>query len=503
MFIDKRNGSDKKKLLKKYESEITVDERYFKDILSFAKYRSENSDIDFESKKIFLYENKGKSNLYVSTASDLFLGKAYGNELGETLADAYGCKCLWEGYLEHYNENELQLFLKFIKICGVKKVLTIENCNVRDNPLFLRELAISGKRETTGCRSSDYTIPELHRLLKMKSFEISKAIWVTLLKYEKNNAFGRYRYEKARYSPNATSETRTCDSTLIYYLKNCEWVPDKEGVLRKPEDVSAKNLHNEFAFDPNNKLLEALKLGSANEKQNIKKRKLEEDAKEVGMHLVSESDYQKFIKWQEQEKRQRSVAPQPSKDLFAKQNKNMIQNINAGDDFSSGGAVSNISKREINIEATFCNSRQMKLPQKKLFGRISESTKEEKNLLKNWYYGKCQMCDTKITGYNLVPHFVAKNIINTQHLSTDIRQTTNLAWNSLCLCPNCAAKYDVCSRDLNGLYEQIINQEVIEGDDDPIILTITLDNKIQQIHYVPKHFLALKKVLQLIDKEFS
>ena len=111
------------------------------------------------------------------------------------------------------------------------------------------------------------------------------------------------------------------------------------------------------------------------------------------------------------------------------------------------------------------------------------------------------MCNTVIIGYNQAPHFIAKNVINTQHLSASIRQTTHLAWNSLCLCPNCAAKYDVCSRDLNGLFEQIMQTEIIEGDPELIVLSIELDGKRQDIRYIPKHFLALKKVMQLIDSE--
>ena len=113
------------------------------------------------------------------------------------------------------------------------------------------------------------------------------------------------------------------------------------------------------------------------------------------------------------------------------------------------------------------------------------------------------MCNTVIIGYNQSPHFIAKNIISTQHLSASIRQTTSLAWNSLCLCPNCAAKYDVCSRDLNGLYEQIMQTEVIEGDPERIVLSIELAGKRQEIRYIPKHFLALKKVMELIEKETS
>ena len=190
-----------------------------------------------------------------------------------------------------------------------------------------------------------------------------------------------------------------------------------------------------------------------------------------------------------------------SEELLKKQERKAKHSTNVGDDFSTDGAVNNVSRRETNVEATFRNAKQMKPAQRKLFGRVMESTKEERSLLRNWYQGKCQMCNTVIIGYNQAPHFIAKNVINTQHLSASIRQTTHLAWNSLCLCPNCAAKYDVCSRDLNGLFEQIMQTEIIEGDPERIVLSIELDGKRQDIRYIPKHFLALKKVMQLIDDE--
>jgi hypothetical protein len=43
--------------------------------------------------------------------------------------------------------------------------------------------------------------------------------------------------------------------------------------------------------------------------------------------------------------------------------------------------------------------------------------------------------------------------------------------------------------------------EVIEGDVEHIALTIVLDDRPQEIRYTPEHFLALKKVMQLIDEE--
>lgn len=486
------------KLLQKYSGAYEVNDEYFKDLLSFAEYKADHSDIDFSSHSLFLYLNNSDNKLYIVNADKLFLGKAYGNDVGELLANVYDKHCLWDGYADHYSEKELKQFIVFATSCGISKGLIIEKQSAYQHPLYHTELSAYGRRYTGYGSDSDYTIPGLKKLLEVQSIKISKLIWKTL---ECDGKSSGYKYITARYSPNASAITRTCDSSLIYYLKQYAWIPDKQGKLHRPEDISVSELRSGFYYDPENKILEALKLGSAAEKKNQKQAKLEREAKEAGMVLISEEDYALLQRTKAQQEAQRNVAPLSGQDLLKKQQKRSVSNVNAGDDFSTDGAVNNVSRRETNVEATFRNAKQMKPSQRRLFARVAESTKEERKMLKNWYQGKCQMCNTRIMGYNQVPYFIAKNIINTQHLSAAIRQTTSLAWNSLCLCPNCAAKYDVCSRDLNGLYEQIMKTEVIEGDAERIVLTIELDGKSQEIHYIPKHFLALKKVMQLIDEE--
>ena len=70
------------------------------------------------------------------------------------------------------------------------------------------------------------------------------------------------------------------------------------------------------------------------------------------------------------------------------------------------------------------------------------------------------------------------------------------------LCPNCAAKYKNCSLDISDVPRQVEekNEKEIEKDSKKIEIQISLNNEIQKIKYVPKHFLALKTVLNLLKK---
>lgn len=487
------------RLLQKYAGPFDVDDTYFRDLIVFARYRTENQDVDFSSKALFIFCDQETGNLHYDYAKNLYLGEAFHNEAGEIVANAYGANVLWDGYVAHYTDKDLQSFVVFAERCGIKKGLEIISQPAYYNPLYSSCLR-SDSRHTDNGISVDYTIPKLEDLLKKESRRIGKLLWDCL------NQYGKKPYQKyhlSRYRPNGSAPEKQCDSSLIQLLKKYPWIPDCHGQLRQPGDVVVSELPKDLYYDSENTLLGALKLGSAIELQGQLQAKVERDAKKIGMVLISEED-NKLLQWaKEQQARSREVPQLTSHELLKKQSKKAVSNPNAGDDFSTDGAVNNVTRRETNVEATFRNAKKMKPAQRKLFSRITESNKEERKTLRNWYQGSCQMCSTRIIGYNQEPHFIAKNIIDTRHLTIPVRQTTSLAWNSLCLCPNCAAKYDVCSRDLNGLYEQIMAQEIIEGDTERFVLTIELGGKMQKIHYIPKHFLALQTVMKLIDKEAS
>ena len=84
------------KILQTYNSGIVINDQYFKDLIVFATYRAKHNDIDFSDRPIFLFRKAHDNKLYIAKAPDLFLGKTYGNESGETLACAYEKDCLWK-----------------------------------------------------------------------------------------------------------------------------------------------------------------------------------------------------------------------------------------------------------------------------------------------------------------------------------------------------------------------------------------------------------------------
>lgn len=472
------------------------DPKYYEDMLIFAKYHEKNNDIDFTESMLFFFLDPSEKELYYTFPSELYFGAAYGNPAGELLAEIYEKNCLWDGYIKQYTADELSRFKAFAQACGVGQGLTIEYQEACRNPQFRSKLSSSAHNTGYGA-DSDYTIPELVSILKCGSPELGRLIWNTLA-----NSSESGKYATARYAPNGTAPTKSCDSSLIYYLKQYAWVPNKQGKLYKPEDIAAADLADGLEYNPENKLIAALKIGSIIDEKKRGLKELEQLAKSNGKHLIDDSDWPEYQEFLRIKNKNISNIPQRSvHELFESQKKQATRSeILRKDTFSISDTV-DIDQQERNIEATFLNAKTMPYTQRQLFGRIVSSSAQEKRTLQDWYYGKCQMCGTVILGYDQAPHFVAKNIISTKALSQSIRQTTHLAWNSLCLCPNCAMRYDVCSRDMGDLLDQILTLDTPNDDSEFITLTIELSEERQNIHYVPEHFLALKTAVSLIEAE--
>lgn len=487
------------RMLQQYDEGFTVDDEYFKALLEFAEYRESYGDIYFSNYALFLYQDRDDSELYIVPANELFLGKAYGNEHGELLAPIYGKYCLWDGYfsddISHYTPKERKQFLSFVRSCGISEKLVITGSNVRANPGFKTYLASDRPYRDTRIEE-DYTIPEIQKLLEQNEPKISRIIWDCLERY--GNTFASTKYTTARYAPNASAPIKRCESTLIYFLKQYAWIPNKEGVLCRPGDVSVSDLAEDFAYSANNPLMVALNFGSSEVKLSQKKALLEQEAKEIGMCMIPADKYYLYERMLALEESSRNAVPRSGQDLLRMQQKREKTTIPA-DSYCYIGTT----QTEAHIEAAFQNAKQYKPALKKLFGRPIDSSQAEKKRLKKWYHGKCQMCGTSIIGHNHEPHFVAKNVINTQHLTNSVKQTMEYAWNSMCLCPNCAAKYDVCSRDISGLYEQIMQYDPTKNTSGQVILVIQLDNQWQEVRYTLEHFRSLKKAIQLIDAEIN
>lgn len=129
-----------------------------------------------------------------------------------------------------------------------------------------------------------------------------------------------------------------------------------------------------------------------------------------------------------------------------------------------------------------------------------ESNKEERMFLEQEYQGSCQICLKKIIKHNGEHYFEAINIFRFNDMPDQLRASGKFGWNSLCLCPNCAAEYNYCSKKISSLYDQVVAKEVEPNSDEAICIDIEIpEGKKRTIKYSPRHFIALKEALKLFS----
>ena len=125
----------------------------------------------------------------------------------------------------------------------------------------------------------------------------------------------------------------------------------------------------------------------------------------------------------------------------------------------------------------------------------SESNQGEKAFLAAQYYGKCQICGKQIFRSNGKPYFEACNILPTNAIPDRYKHSISEGWNSLCLCPNCAAEFKYGKKNLSELISMIQDYHVKENDENLITCRIEMQGEQRTIKYTGKHFLALQKAI--------
>lgn len=130
------------------------------------------------------------------------------------------------------------------------------------------------------------------------------------------------------------------------------------------------------------------------------------------------------------------------------------------------------------------------------------SNEEERQFLLAEYSGSCQICGKQIIKHDGKEYFEAINVIKFSAMNANLARSSRLGWNSLCLCPNCAAEYNYCSKKISSIYEQVMAVDAVPGSDIPIGIEIELPEGTRRtIHYSPRHFIALKEAFKIFTEQ--
>ena len=296
-------------------------------------------------------------------------------------------------------------------------------------------------------------------------------------------------------------------SILGLYLSYEKWIYIKDNEEpQRPIDVDKNDIRQEYQAVK--RLIDILPF---KEVKNALMDYLEANIKGSDLELVKRyiSSPEKLVKVAEA--MAKSEAKEEAKKGRSKSIVDLIQNADKvqqpvsakSDDFE----VSPISekgkkKREENLDKILAESLDQEIYMARGLQFASRiSNEEEKQFLLSEYNGRCQICGKQIIKHDGSEYFEAINVIKFSDLNARLARSSKLGWNSLCLCPNCAAEYNYCSKRISTIYDQIKSTEVETESDRPIEIYIELPEGISRtIHYSPRHFIALKEAIKIFTE---
>ena len=298
-------------LRQRYEDPDTIipSELHEEDMKRFIAFVEQDPDkvILFKDYRIFKTADRGSFDEgFYHKACIIFLDSPY---LETGLQVCYEDNEYWEyvcteninPYLSlDYEESDIDLkkLGKFAERLGAKtKLKAEEQSALMDHPEGgdFADSDESGNFNFTNTGiSEDYNIPEFHILLHVPSIAKSRLIWQTMLSLP-------VPYLRSRFRWNQRQKLLEKDSTLVYCLRNAQWVPQKKAKSKtffvQPCDASVKFLPKGFSYETGQKWLDAIEFGKKAEEKSLKnkhkkaeQRERNQQAKELGFDSSGDAE---------------------------------------------------------------------------------------------------------------------------------------------------------------------------------------------------------------------
>lgn len=328
----------------------------------------------------------------------------------------------------------------------------------------------------------------------------------------KHPLYGKMRGARDRnYSGKSVATLEKIPSALAIELESENWLYDKDGRLKPITELKASDLNADYDGH-GEKLFSQLPFIPENEAVEAAIQTVDAPYQDFVSTMLKKPDelrwmfeaYQKF----QRKKRREETAPESLLGLLEKQSsaRTEIESERTLDEDELGeyGAVQNLKHREKKLDESFQEGLEgQKAVTPKLRYTCSESNQEEKAFLKAQYFGKCQICGKQILQANGKVYFEACNILPTDVVPARYKQSISEGWNSLCLCPNCAAEFKFGKKNLSGLISMIQNYHVEERDENLIVCDIEMQGEKRSIKYTGKHFLALQRAVSFYEADMN
>lgn len=414
---------------------------------------------------------------------------------------------LWARYQELNGEG----FSDFAVACGVEAELSIVQirCDLHPKKSALRQdYNQYGVKFTKTGIDLNYTIKDLASLLNIKDCKVNQLIWDTVRASDPAT-------HEASFRPNRQYATRKEQSSLVLALSKAEWIPDKQGRLRKPADITKEELHPSFKYDNHNGWLDEIGFG-ANEKKASEQYKKKKEMEETFGIPVEYVEYFAELSKEEKEEELEDLKSRVKKKKAQRKKTACVQQTSVPFHDALGNAFSaNVESTNDELIAGGGTTKNPSLRREKTQEEILASIDDEgssgpsfsfrvrkqwkgkndtvRTALAGWYGGKCQICGKTFIQRNGNPYFEGLYLV----------PFTKAEWldrvgNVLCLCPWHSAMFQFGEKVIEGDIVQLILDMRIKsegGDSDPA-LPMKLCGEDLQITFVENHLLDLQEMIK-------
>ena len=361
---------------------------------------------------------------------------------------------------------------------------------------------LSGKIDRTGerydtCLEQTYTIDKFDwsKLKQIKENNlnvVAQMLWHLVLKCNQEDCL----YTK--YQANNSRRLQRLESTLVYYLKRTAWVPTRSGEYKFPYELKEEDLLDEFKYDKPSVLLEAISVKPNDLVEQLKNSGIKDE--NLNKFAGLDSDVQeKVLAIAAQMQEQKRKTGKSLSEVATTSDREQLPEEDDDDLYGVFRGPKNLDKRKIKLEKEFNDREQPTTTIKKLRFVLEKPNNEEKEFVRNEYHAHCQICGNEgILTAKGKRYFEAINIFNTGELMESQQIKMDLGWNTLSLCPNCAAKFKYSQITISGLIQQAESIDVNGAQSAFFDIPIQLEGKSATIRFTPKHLLALQVAINKI-----
>ena len=466
----------------------------------------------FQNYRIFKTIDRGSFNEgWYHKASIVFLDSPYletglkvyyeDNEYWE-----FVCEGNVEPYLSlDYEESNIDLkkLGRFAETLGARTKLEIQPQSALGDHPEGNDFGGEGGNWTDTGIDKDYRIPEFQILLNDLTIAKSELIWQSVLSVPSHCLKAQFRW-------NQKQKLVIKDSSLVYDLKDRQWVPQKDGdsiSFVSPRDASREHLPEKDGFpwpkgyphDAGETWLKAVEFGKTAEEQKEEYTQRDQQAKDDGFASLEEKE--QFVEFaQRLRKEGRSI-----NDVISQYSS---QNREAEPNFPTS-PVKNPELRKERVLEQVSNATEKSYTVSERRERDSKTEIDQRTSLIEWYTNDsgemiCQICKEEMPFKKTDGeyYFKAVEALTTRFKDDELPENhfpKEYEAQYLALCPGCEARYDYFARTAAGsiklmeeLRDQLMNSDDLE-------VPVCLGELETSIRFVEAHLHDLKEVLHYYE----